>query len=109
MARGLKSPGEADLESFIIGFIVVIWGFSYLGKAMGFANPGPVYDQLTVLVVALISQYVTRRQIERGDGRAASVKQTGAPTGEQDGSLDRSGDTTTDDADRDNSHTPGEE
>lgn len=53
------------LEVFVIGFITVVWGVMFIGKAAGFLQPGPAYDQLTVLVVALVSQYIGMSRNER--------------------------------------------
>lgn len=57
------------LEVFVIGFVTVVWGAMFLGRAAGMLQPGPAYDQLTVLVVALVSQYIGMSRNERERAR----------------------------------------
>jgi len=65
-----SDPRGEIFELLIIAAVVFVWAVGTIGKWYGVAEPGPVYDQLTTLVTALVAMYI---------GVQRSAKMQGGP------------------------------
>jgi len=94
MGAALKSallaaaPGDGSdprgeiFELLVIAIVVVVWAAGTIGNWYGLADPGPVYEQLTTLVTALVAMYIgVQRGAHMKGGKAEDPQRRGPKRG----------------------------